>query len=158
MGDMYLSRQQNNLARKEFDTALKIYPDLPDTMADYGLLEYREGNYQAAGKFMEAALNSSDRRNSNYDFMTVNYAGVLMQTGHSDAAFDLLNEEIREAPNYSRAWANRAVIYYKRGDNTAARNEAQTALRLDPTNQQAVAVLLRASRPSSMAQAENSPK
>ncbi len=147
MGDMYLSRQKYDLARKEFDAALRIYPGLPDAMADYGLLEFREGNYQAAGRMMETAYNTSDRNNPNYDFMAVNYAAVLMQTGHMDAALDLLNQEIKESPNYARAWSNRAVIHYSRGDNASARRDAQTALRLDPANLQAVAVLQRASRP-----------
>jgi Tfp pilus assembly protein PilF len=158
MGDMYLSHKQNELARKELDTALQIYPGLPDTMADYGLLEFREGNYQLAGQMMETALNSSDRTNPNYDFMAVNYAGLLMQTGHLDAALDRLNQEIKESPNYARGWSNRAVIHYTRGNKASALADAQKALLLDPTSLQAVAVLQKASRQTAVSQTENTAK
>ena len=86
---------------------------------------------------MERALNMGNRDNPNYDFMAVNFAAVLMQTGHQDAALDLLNREISESPRYARAWANRAVIHYQQKETAPARADAETALRLDPENKQA---------------------
>jgi len=65
----------------------------------------------------------------------------LMQAGRSSDALDILNREIAEAPQYSRAWSNRAVIYFQRGDTAAARNDAESSLRMDPTNSQARSVL-----------------
>ncbi len=85
----------------------------------------------------ERAVFMSRRDNPNYDFMAVNYAALLMQTGHMDGALDVLNREIAESPGYARAWSNRAVIHYKQGQNAPARADAETALRLDPENTQA---------------------
>jgi Flp pilus assembly protein TadD len=60
-----------------------------------------------------------------------------MKLGQNDDALKVLNEEIARSPKYSRAWSNRAVIWYLRGDTDSARSDAQNALRLSPSNQQA---------------------
>jgi protein O-mannosyl-transferase len=137
LGYAYLEQGKLDLARKELDAALRIYPENPDALEAYGLLESRIGNYAAAGRFLEQAFYTSTRDNPNYDYMAVNLAALYIQTDHIDGALQLLNREIAEAPNYARAWANRAVIHYKRGETAAARSDAETALRLEPENQQA---------------------
>jgi tetratricopeptide (TPR) repeat protein len=150
LGIQYMDYGQVDLARKEFQAALRIYPDYPDALASYGLLESWMGNNETAGSMMERALNMSRRDNPNYDFMAVNLAAILMQTGHMDGALELLNREIAESPQYARAWSNRAVIRYKRGETTSAAADVQLALRLDPSNAQAQNLmrLLGASAPS----------
>jgi tetratricopeptide (TPR) repeat protein len=138
------------LARKQFQAALLINPVYPDAMEAYGLLEARAGNYQKGGRLLADALYTSGRNNPNYDYMTVNLAVVLMQTNQMDSALEVLNREITESPQYARAWSNRAVIRYKRGETIAARADAETALRLDPSNGQAhsLVALLNAPPPS----------
>src|ERR1700686_2144624 len=74
--------------------------------------------------------------NPNYNFMAVNPAAVLMQTAHMGRGLELLNREIAESPEYARAWSNRAVIHYKRGEMALARADAEVAMRLDPSNRQ----------------------
>src|SRR5882672_1917845 len=88
--------------------------------------------------------------NPNYDFMIVNVASLLIETGKMDGALELLNREIVESPKYARAWSNRAVIRYKRGETASAAADADVALRLDPSNTQAqnLVRLLGASAPS----------
>jgi protein O-mannosyl-transferase len=137
LGTEYMGVGKSELARKEFQTALQIIPVYPDAMEAYGLLEARAGNYQQGGRLLEDALYMSARNNPNYDYMAVNLAAVLMQTDRLDAALEVLNREIAESPGYARAWSNRAVIRYKRGERAAARSDAETALRLDPSNGQA---------------------
>jgi len=92
-------------------------------------------------RLMESALRMSDRTNINYDYMAVNLAAMMMQMGRGSDALQLLDREISESPNYSRAWSNRAALHYQRGDLSAARNDAETSLRLDPNNSQARGVL-----------------
>jgi protein O-mannosyl-transferase len=133
MALVYMNHEQVDLARKEFETALRIYPD-PHTLATYGVLEASQGNYQEAGRKMEKAFSMVGREYLAYDEIAVNLATLYIQTNHMDSALDLLNREIAESPEYGRAWANRAVIHYKRGETAAARADVQTALRLDPTN------------------------
>jgi protein O-mannosyl-transferase len=146
----FLEAKQFDLARKEFQTTLQINPAYPEALASYGLLEFSQGNYQAAGRMMEQAFYTIGRDNPAYDAIAVDLATLYMQTDHLDGALDLLNREISESPGYARAWANRAVLRYKGGETALARADAETALRLDPDNAQArnLMQLLNASNPS----------
>jgi protein O-mannosyl-transferase len=146
----YMVRNQLDLAAKEYQAALRINPDFPDALAFYSQLEYRRKNYQVAGAMMEKAFYMSGRNNPNYDFMVVNFAAILMKTNHADAALELLNHEIADVPSYAPGWANRANLDFTAGRLADARADAETALRLDPGNTEAQAVLtvLQSSAPS----------
>lgn len=137
LGAAYLEAGQFDLALQEMQKALQIYPDFPEAMESYGLLQSWKGNYQAAGPMMERAFYMVTRDNPHYDDMAVNLAALYVQTNHMDGALQLLNREISESPGYGRAWANRAVVHYKLGEVVAARADAETALRLEPGNKQA---------------------
>jgi protein O-mannosyl-transferase len=138
LGGQYMERNQIDLARAEFQTALRIDPDYPDALSSYGVLESSLGNYQAAGALLEKAVNMSARNNPNYDSMAVSFAVVLAQTNHVDAALDLLNREIAASPGYASAWSARATIRYKRHEIELARADVETALQLNPGDVQAL--------------------
>ena len=138
LASAYRNEKQLDLARREFDAVLRIYPNHPDALAGYGLVDFQLGNYQDAERMMKQALNTSTRNDPNYDFMAVNLAALWMQTGDNFDAVDLLNRVIAESPSYARAWANRAVIRYRLGQPAAARADAEAALRLDRDNPQAL--------------------
>jgi Tfp pilus assembly protein PilF len=63
----------------------------------------------------------------------------------------LLDDAIANSPGYPLAWSNRAVVRYHRGEITLAREDAQNALRLDPTNTQAQNLLNLLSAPAPFA-------
>jgi tetratricopeptide (TPR) repeat protein len=132
---MYTGRLED--ARKELELALRIYPDIPENLAFYGLVESRLGNDDEALKQMRKAVAIATRSSLNYDFMVVNLATQLMKMGKDDEAMHVLDEEVAASPDYARAWSNRAVIWYRHGEMTPARTDAQAALRLDPANAQA---------------------
>jgi tetratricopeptide (TPR) repeat protein len=148
MGDLHRAEGQFEVAQAEYQKALEIYPTYPDVLESAGLLEFKLGHLQDAGRMMEKAFFTSDRNNINYDFMAVNLAALYVQTDHIDGALELLNREIREAPEYDRAWSNRAAIHYKLHDTNGARSDAEAALRLDPGNTQAQNVIRMVSTPS----------
>jgi len=141
VGREYLKRGQLDQARAELQNALAIYPEYPDALQYLAVVESWTGHDLEAIRLMESAVRMSDRKNLSYDFMVVNLAAMLMQAGRRSDALDILNREIAEAPQYSRAWSNRAVIYFQTGDTAAARNDAESSLRMDPTNSQARSVL-----------------
>jgi protein O-mannosyl-transferase len=148
LGGEYLIRNQFDLARREFQIALRINPDSPDTLASFGLLESWQGNYQEAGALMEKALHMSARDNPHYDSMVVDFADILSKTNHVDAALEFLDREIAESPGFARAWSSRAWIRYQRDELAPARNDAQMALRLDPGDAQAQQVLRQVDPPA----------
>jgi Tfp pilus assembly protein PilF len=97
---------------------------------------------------MQKALSQMGRGNRNYDFSVVNLAAQEMKIGQQGDALNLLNQAISESPGYSRAWSTRAIIRLQRGEIEWARSDAQTALRLDPTNQPAGKVMALLSVPN----------
>jgi tetratricopeptide (TPR) repeat protein len=139
----YFSRGQLEPAAKEYQIALRINPESPDTMAFYAALELQRGNYLPAGAMMEKALSMSGRNDLNYDFMVVTFASILMKTNHSDGALEYLNREIAEAPTYAPAWSTRAELRYERRQFAEARADAGAALHLNPADAQAQEILNR---------------
>src|SRR5262245_29029634 len=137
---VYVRRGQPELARTEYQTSLAIY-QFPEALEAFGLLESSLGHDQEARRLLESALNLAQKGSLKYDFAAVNLAAQYIKIGENDKAMTLLDQSIASSPEYSRAWANRAALHYKRGDLAAARSDAGTALRLDPANMQARSVL-----------------
>jgi protein O-mannosyl-transferase len=141
LGGQYMGRGQLDDASRELSTAISIYPDLPDAEGYLGVIESMKGNDTEARKWLEKALAGINRDNPNYDYISVNLAGVLIKLHDNDQALKILDEIIGKSPNYSRAWSNRAVIHFGRGEAEQARSDAETALRLDSGNAQAANLL-----------------
>jgi tetratricopeptide (TPR) repeat protein len=141
LGGEYLRLGQLEAAHTELQTALRIYPDFPEALEFYGLTEARMGRGQEARRSLEKALSSIRTDDINHSFWEVNLAALLIQLGQNDQALILLNQVIADSPDDARAWSNRAVIHYQRGEIAAARADAETALRLVPSNTQAQSVL-----------------
>lgn len=142
-GIVYLGAGQFDRSRSDLEAALNIYPDFPDAVEAMGLLEARTGNPKEALNWMQKAVDMSDRRDVDYDYRTVNLAALDIQIGRLDDAMKLLNHDIAESPNYSRSWSNRAAVRLKLGQIAEAREDARTALALDPSNRQARSILER---------------
>jgi protein O-mannosyl-transferase len=137
LGLQYYLRGQLDAAAKEAQTALGIYPDLPDAMGYYGVIESRKGHDQKARQILEKALSSITKDSPNFDFIAVNLAQVEIKLGADNDAMQVLDQDIVGSPANSGAWSNRALLHYRHGDSTSARADAEMAVRLDPTNAQA---------------------
>src|SRR4030095_11023300 len=121
--------------------ALKINPEYPDAVEAMGLLESRTGDQRAALDYLQQAVQMSPRSDFDYDYRAANLAALQIQMGKLDDAMKLLNRRIEESPGYSRLWSNRAAPSLILGQLAGAREDARTALRLDPNNAQARNVL-----------------
>ncbi len=133
----YYYRDQVDEASREVQTALRIYPDLPEAICYDALIEIRRGHDREARQLLEKAMSMTTTENPKYDFMAVNLAVVEMKLGQNEDALKLLDQEIAKLPTLSRAWSNRGVIRYQRGQMAAAQADADMAIRLDPLNVQA---------------------
>ncbi|HTC63718.1 MAG TPA: tetratricopeptide repeat protein [Candidatus Saccharimonadales bacterium] len=149
LANAYLLSNQLDLADAEFQTALRIDPNSPETLSNYSNLEVRRGKYQDALDKMRKAMSMSGRDHLDYDSMVVTYAALLMKTNHTGEALENLNREISQAPQYSPAWSARAILHLGQGELKDARSDAQTALQIDRTNIMAVRVLQSLARPVS---------
>jgi protein O-mannosyl-transferase len=148
LGLQYFLRGQLDAAAREAQTALSIYPDLPDAMSYYGVVESRKGNDQKARQILEKALSSITKDNPNFDFIAVSLAQVEIKLGADKDAMHVLDQDIEGSPNNSGAWSTRALIHYRQGDSASARADAEMAARLDPSNTQAQSLLGVLNRPS----------
>jgi tetratricopeptide (TPR) repeat protein len=137
LGTQYLEQGKLDLASREFETALGIFPDLPDALELYGIIQARQGNDEKALLLLQHALAVTRRESTRYDERVVTLAAMLVKVGRDGDALPLLDAAIGESPGNARAWSNRAVIRYRRGETNSARSDAETALRLDPYNGQA---------------------
>lgn len=141
LGSEFASRGQLQAASAEFRAALRIFPDYADAAEGYGLAESGLGNEPEGRKWLEMAVSLSKKGTLDHDVAEVNLATHLYQAGQSAEAEKVLSEEIQERPEYALAWSHRALIRQQRGELAAARTDAETAMRLDPGNQEAQAVL-----------------
>ena len=147
LGEEYVNRGQLQAAALELQTALNIYPDYPDALETYGIVEANLGHDQNAQKLMEEALAKSTGSPLDRDFMAANLAALFIKMGKDEEALNLLNQVIQDWGGFASAWSNRAAIHAKRGELAAARADAETALRLDPSSTQAKNVLKELDKP-----------
>ena len=157
LGSAYVDTGQFDPALKEMELALKIDPQFPEALEADGLLQLSKGNYGAAGRMLEQAFYTVHRGYANYDGMAVNLAVLYMRTDHLEGALQLLDREVAEAPAYARAWVVRGLVHYKRGETSAARSDAETALRLDSTNSDARNLLQLLGKPSERREVNEGP-
>jgi Tfp pilus assembly protein PilF len=141
LGDEYVRRGELEAAFVEFRTALRIFPDYPDVLENYGLAEARAGHAQEARKLLETAVSMTPGGSPDRAYVQTNLAWQLLRMGETENALKVLNEVIASSPDYSRAWSERAITRYKRGEAAAARSDLEMALRLDPRNEQALALI-----------------
>ncbi len=153
LGGEYLRRDELEPALKEFQISLSIYPDFGDVLNSSGIVEARLGHDEAALRFFQKSLAITRKNDVNYNMVAANMAEQLIKVRRIDDALKLVNEQISLSPRESRDWSIRAVIWYQRGDWTAARSDVDTALRLDPTNEQGQKLLVLLKQPATVAPA-----
>jgi len=141
LGLEYLRRGQLDSARSELRIAVRIFPDFPEAVENYALVEAQSGHKVEARQLFEKAMFLTGKTDLNYNYRAVNLAAWLVQQQEDYDALGILNQVIVDSPGEARAWSNRAVVRYRLSDLTSARIDAQEALRLDPTNPQARALL-----------------
>jgi protein O-mannosyl-transferase len=142
LGEQYAERDELDAARRELEMALRIFPDYPQTMGVLAVVESRQGHDQKSIELFEKELAMTPKTDHDYDLVLVGFAAQLIKANQNDRALEMLNEVVQTSPGNPRAWANRAVILYQRGQLQAARSDAERALQLEPNNPQAQNLLM----------------
>ncbi|MGB9436055.1 MAG: tetratricopeptide repeat protein [Candidatus Acidiferrum sp.] len=137
LGEQYMERGQLDEARNELGIALRIFPMYPQAIGVAGVVESHAGHDQEALHLFEKELSMTGKDNIDYPAVQVTLAAQLMKLKQNDKALGILDEVIASAPGNARAWSNRAVIRFQRGEQATARSDAEIALRLDPNSAQA---------------------
>jgi protein O-mannosyl-transferase len=129
-------------AKQHFEAAERIYRDYPHLQISMATLAVQGGDWEGAERHFRAAMRSS----AGYTFepdLVIDYAALQVQEQHYEKALALLNTAIVSWPGMTRAYSNRAVVFYRLNRLDLARADAVTALRLDRGNGQAAALLKR---------------
>ena len=99
----YASRGELDTARLEFETVLGIYPNYPEALESFGLLESSMGHDQESRQLLERALWLVQKGSVKYHFAVVNLAAQHMKLGQNDNALKLLDQDIIDSPSSARA-------------------------------------------------------
>lgn len=136
-GQEYLARGNVEKARVEFRNALQIAPGDPTARYETGVVEERLGNYPAAAGAYRAALDA--------DADSVQARGALARltllAGMPEKALDILQPAFPRHAEDARLLAIRAACESALKDGPAALTDAEHAVRNQPGNVDAVAVL-----------------
>jgi tetratricopeptide (TPR) repeat protein len=142
LGLEYLRMGNLPSAETHLNAAARIQADYPTVEGALGSLAYRKGDWETAERHLQIAM----RESAGYPFevdAVLSYAALLVQGGQLERAKPLLNQTIVAWPGNTRAYSIRALLYYLLRKPDLARADAETALRLNPANTQAMAVLER---------------
>jgi Tfp pilus assembly protein PilF len=129
-------------AQQHFEAAEQIDRDYPHLQLSMATLAVQTGDWDGAERHFRAGMRSG----AGYSFqpdLVIDYAALQVQEQHYEKAVALLNTAIVSWPGMTRAYSNRAAAFYRLNRLDLARADALTALRLDPGNALAAALLKR---------------
>jgi Tfp pilus assembly protein PilF len=142
VGLEYLKAGDIFRAKQHFAAAERIYRDYPHLQMSMATLAVQSGDWDGAERHFRAAMRSSAGYSFEPDYV-IDYAALQAQQKHYEKALALLNTAIVSWPEIARAYSNRAVVNYRLNRRDQARADAMNALRLNPGNEQAIALLKR---------------
>jgi tetratricopeptide (TPR) repeat protein len=135
----YVERGDLARAQELLDGAERIYSEDLTLQENLGSLALRKKDYAAAeGHFRKAVRLSA--QTSVEGEVVISYAALAVQAGNDRKALALLNSVMVSWPGMTRAYSNRALLYYRLNRLDLARDDTITALRLNRNNTQAVAL------------------
>ena len=115
-------------ARRDYDQAVRLDPELAGAYEARGFEHHLSGEYDKAVN----DFNESIRLNPNAAIALVNRGTIYANQGRLDEATADLNEAVRAEPNNPEIFMRRGWAYQLKGDYSAARASIQAAIRIDP--------------------------
>ncbi len=141
----YVDRGDLARAQDLLDGAERIYSEDLTLQENLGSLALRKKDYATAeGHFRKAVRLSA--ATSVEGEVAISYAALELQAGKYPQALALLDNIMVSWPGMTRAYSNRALLYYRLNRLDLARADTVVAMRLNPNNTQAAALWQRLQR------------
>lgn len=119
-------------AKEMFSKALEIDPYFLPALEDLGLMYFEEGDAEKGSKYYKTAIDHASPEELNG--VKINYAQVLMRTGHADEGISVFSSLIQDHPDDARLRLSLAKAYETIEKYDDAINELQVAQELEPEN------------------------
>jgi tetratricopeptide (TPR) repeat protein len=136
-GQRYFAAGNLDKANVEFRNALQIEPRNVDALYFNGRLAERRGNIREAIDFYQAALDLEPKD----DRARASLAKVFVLGGASQRALEIVSPGLLDHPDDPDLLAARAAARHQIRDDGDARTDAERAVLVAPTNENAIAVL-----------------
>ena len=120
--------EQHFAAITDFDTAIRLKPDLADAYFNRGIAKDKLGQHNAAIKDYDTAIQIKPDLAQDY----LNRGNVKAESGQYATAIKDFNTAIQIKSNYAEAYLNRGVAKDKLGQYNAAIKDFDNAIRLKP--------------------------
>jgi len=135
--ESYLAAGKLDKARVEAQNALQIAPTDAQVRYENGVVFEKLGKLHEAGQFYQAAIDVDPAHIG----ARTKLARLYLFSGAPDRALDLIAPAIAKHPDDAELLTVRAAARLQQKNTSGARADAERAVALDPTNEDAVAVL-----------------
>lgn len=136
-GQAFLQSGNLDKASVEFRNAAQIEPKNPKALYFNGRVAEARNNIREAGGYYQAAIDVDAR----YDAARAGLGKMLIFAGAAKRAFDVVAVGLATHPDDADMLAVRAAAHQQLKETEAARVDAERAVQLAPTNENAVAIL-----------------
>ena len=125
VGDSYRLRQN---AKKAFNNALKLNPELVEAHSNLGYIELAESHAKKAVPYFEKAV----ALNAKHEASVAGLAIALNESGNPSRAIELLTSLTKWYPESERHWFNLGTIFQQESRNEEAIDAYKRALLVNP--------------------------
>jgi tetratricopeptide (TPR) repeat protein len=136
-GKQYLAQENLDKAGIEFRNALQIEPKNADALYFNGRVAELRRNVREAVGLYQAAIDSRP----DFELARASLGKVLVLVGATQRALEAVEPGLTRHPDNSDLLAVRAVVRHQMKDDVAARADAEHAVQVAPTNENAIAAL-----------------
>ncbi len=139
---LYLSDNYKD-AYSEYDTALKLSPDMHIALARRAAVSYKLGNYAQSVADYEKLLQKEGGESQSFDQL-LSLANAYLRVGDLQKAADMYNRCLDRKPDYIAAMVGKIAVSNERQLFERASIEAGKALVQNPTNKDVLVLRARA--------------
>lgn len=136
-GKQYLAAGNLDKAGVEFRNAVQIQPKAPEALYLDGRVAEQQGNVREAAALYQATIDQAP----GYFQARASLGKLWVFSGAAQRALDTIAPGLAAHPDDADLLAVRAAARHQQKDDVAARADAERAVKVAPTNENAIAVL-----------------